>query len=196
MLVDELNQLHSNYINLSTNHSETSVCILKVVISSWVSPSVSDSGLNNVRLNTVTDNLQFGCVRFSSFVVVEQPKRELLKLCPLLEKGPGAAAHLHLKGPTQKHLLHIIYSFSKNASTRRQYLKNCLEFVLQCCLFWIKGMKTEKRERCCNLPAPPINFLFYLAGSLLSGELLKTDFNGTLKQIHFGSCSFSSQGYN
>jgi len=42
MLVDELNQLHSNYINLSTNHSETSRCILKVVTSSWVSPSVSD----------------------------------------------------------------------------------------------------------------------------------------------------------
>jgi len=79
MLVDELNQLHSNYINLSTNHSETSSFILKVVTSSWVSPSVSDSGLNNVRLNTVTDNPHFGCVRFSSFVVVEQPKHELLK---------------------------------------------------------------------------------------------------------------------
>ena len=102
MLVDELNQLHSNYINLSTNHWETSSFILKVVTSSWVSPSVSDSGLNNVRLNTVTDNPHFGCVRFSSFVVVEQPKRELLKLRPLLERGLGAAAHLHLKGHTQK----------------------------------------------------------------------------------------------
>jgi len=93
MLVDELNQLHSNYINVSTNHSETS---------SFLSLSISvDSGLNNVRLNTVTDNPHFGCVRFSSFVVVEQPKRELLKLRPLLKRGPGAATHLHLKGHTQ-----------------------------------------------------------------------------------------------
>jgi len=57
---------------------------------------VSDSGLNNVRLNTITDNRHVGCVRFSSFVVVKQPKRELFKLCPFLESGPGAAAHLHL----------------------------------------------------------------------------------------------------
>jgi len=63
---------------------------------------MSDSGLNNVRLNAVTDNRHFGCVRFSSFVVVECPKCELLKLCPLLEREPGAAAHLHLKGHTQK----------------------------------------------------------------------------------------------
>ena len=98
MLVDELNQLHSNYINLSTNHSETSKSC-----NFFLSLSISvDSGLNNVRLNTVTDNPHFGCVRFSSFVVVEQLKRELLKLRPLLERGPGAAAHLHLKGHTQK----------------------------------------------------------------------------------------------
>jgi len=57
---------------------------------------VSDSGLNNVRLNTTTGNPHFGCVRFSSFVVVEQLKHELLKLCPLLESGPGAAANLQL----------------------------------------------------------------------------------------------------
>ena len=92
MLVDELNQLHSNYINLSTNHSETSKSC-----NFFLSLSISvDSGLNNVRLNTVTDNPHFGCVRFSSFVVVE-----LLKLRPLLERGRGAAAHLHLKGHTQ-----------------------------------------------------------------------------------------------
>jgi len=36
------------------------------------------------------------------FVVVKQVKRELLKLHPLLEREPGAAAHLHLKGHTQK----------------------------------------------------------------------------------------------
>jgi len=63
---------------------------------------VSDSGLNNVRLNTVTDNHHFGSVRFSCFVAVEQPKRELLKLHPLLERGQGAAAYLHLKGHAQK----------------------------------------------------------------------------------------------
>jgi len=48
MLVDELNQLHSNYINLSTNHSETSKSC-----NFFLSLSISvDSGLNNVRLNT------------------------------------------------------------------------------------------------------------------------------------------------
>ena len=98
MLVDEMNQLHSNYINLSTNHSETSKSC-----NFFLSLSISvDSGLNNVRLNTVTDNPHFGCVRFSSFVVVEQTKHKLLKIHPILNRGLGAAAHLHLKGHTQK----------------------------------------------------------------------------------------------
>lgn len=46
-------------------------------------------------------------------------------------------------------------------------------------------LKTGKLrgERCYNLPAPPINFSLCLVGSLLSGELLKTDFNGMLEQI-------------
>ena len=66
---------------------------------------MSDSGLNNVRLNTVTDNPHFGCVRFSSFVVVEQPEARVLKAPPSSGKGAGAAAHLHLKGHTQK--LHV-----------------------------------------------------------------------------------------
>jgi len=40
-------------------------------------------------------------MRLSCFVVVGMPEHELLKLYPLLERGPGAAAHLHLKGHTQ-----------------------------------------------------------------------------------------------
>jgi len=86
MLVDELNQLHSNYINLSTNHSETSRCILKDVTS-------------------------------SSFVVVEQLKRELLKLRSLLERGPGAAAHLHLKGYTQKQRVFVHTQIGANLTS-------------------------------------------------------------------------------
>lgn len=58
-----------------------------------------------------------------------------------------------------------------------------LSFSFSAARSGLKGMKTEKREQCCNLPEPPINFLLCLAGLLLPGELLKTDFNGTLKQI-------------
>jgi len=38
----------------------------------------------------------------SYFVVVGMPEHELLKLRPLLESGPGAAAHFYLKGHTKK----------------------------------------------------------------------------------------------
>jgi len=43
----------------------------------------------------------FGCVRFSSFVVATEARA--VKAPPSSGKRPGAAAHLHLKGHTQKH---------------------------------------------------------------------------------------------
>ncbi len=43
----------------------------------------------------------FHCVRLSCFVVAVMPEHEHLKLHPLLKRGPGAPAYLHLKEQTQ-----------------------------------------------------------------------------------------------
>ncbi len=43
------------------------------------------------------------CMRL--FVVAGMQEYKLLKLCPLLKRGPGVPVHLHLKGQTQKRRL-------------------------------------------------------------------------------------------
>jgi len=51
---------------------------------------VYNSGLNNVRLNTVTDNSDFSCVRISSFVVVV-----VVELHPLPESPVAPHCRTH-----------------------------------------------------------------------------------------------------
>ncbi len=75
-----------------------------------------------------------------------------------------------------------IGEISESISIVYEMLVNWLSFPNKAASSKLKAWKL-RGERRCNLPAPPINFSLCLAGSLLSGELLKTDFNGMLEQI-------------